>query len=104
MRKRQLLYTDPAYAEVKRNMVYFELINAVVNGGDMKSSESLSFAHQMLSEAENSFQYLATQLDNTIILSYKETCRSVQKLAAIGWALPGSGIGGILTILDDWGL
>jgi hypothetical protein len=79
VRRRQLLYTDPAYAEVKRNMVYFELINAVVNGGDMRSSESLSFAKHMLSEAKNSFQYLATRdepsqqllsaLDNAINVS-----------------------------------
>ncbi|UPK90045.1 hypothetical protein LCI18_000980 [Fusarium solani-melongenae] len=105
VRKRQLLYTDPAYAEVKRNMVYFELINAVVNGGDMRPSESLSFAKQMLSEAKNSFQYLATHeepsqqlllaLDNAINLSYKATYLSVQKLAAIGRALPGSGVGGV---------
>ncbi|KAI8670659.1 hypothetical protein NCS57_00538300 [Fusarium keratoplasticum] len=124
VRKRQLLYTDPAYAEVKRNIVYFELINAVVNGGDMRSPESLSFAKQMLSEAKNSFQYPATReepsqqllsaLDNAINianllgpggvytginvyslqLSYKATYLSVQKLAAIGRALPGSGVGG----------
>lgn len=79
VRRRQLLYTDPAYAAVKRNIVYFELINAVVNGGDMQSPESLSFAKQMLSEAKNSFQYLATReepsqqllsaLDNAINVS-----------------------------------
>lgn len=84
VRRRQLLYTDPAYAEVKKNMVYFELINTVVNGGDMKSSESLSFAQQMLSEAKNSFQYIATReepsqqllsaLDNAIIVSSDQHC------------------------------
>lgn len=79
VRRKQLLYTDPAYAEVKRNMVYFELINGVVNGGDMRSPESLSFAKKMLSEAKDSFQYLATReepsqrllsaLDNAINVS-----------------------------------
>ncbi|KAM0427822.1 hypothetical protein ACHAPT_007279 [Fusarium lateritium] len=125
-RRRQFLYNDPVYAEAKKNVIYFELINAALNGGG--DTESLTFAQQMLAQAQNSFQYMATReepsqqllsaFDNAIKIanslgiqgsqsgrnpsigrndlqqSYKATYLSVQKLAAIGRALPGSAIGG----------